>query len=133
MRSISFEVVEPSEMSIVEVFDERVIPPCSGDGAQLVFEVIGGALNAGLILLKYKTVLSLVLRLVEQVEKLQSVGLTNNLGQLTNYTITDVNGCSTTATLTTMIQLPQFMIQVSKLMVTILIVLMVKKVELIFH
>ena len=46
-QDISFEVVEPSEMSIVEVFDERVIPACSGDGAQLVFEVVGSALNAG--------------------------------------------------------------------------------------
>ena len=69
-----FEVVEPSEMSMVEVFDERVIPACSGDGAQLVFEVVGGALNAGPA--TYKTVLSLDLQSVEQVEKLQSVELT---------------------------------------------------------
>ena len=33
---------------------------------------------------------------------------TNNLGQLSNYTITDVNGCSKTSSLTTMIELPQF-------------------------
>ena len=110
-QSISFEVVEPTQMSIVEVFDRRVIPACSGDTAQLVFEVIGGALNAGPYSLDIQNgALSGTSVGGASVREIIINGIdTNNLGQLTDYTITDVNGCSKTATLTTMIELPQFL------------------------
>ena len=46
---------------------------------------------------------------MEQVREIIISGIdTNNIGQFTNYTITDKNGCSKTASLTTMIELPQF-------------------------
>ena len=108
-QSVSFEVVEPSEI-VVEVFDRRVIPACSGDGAQLVFEVVGGASNAGPYSLDIQNgALSGSSVGGASVREIIISGIdTNNLGQLTNYTITDVNGCSKTATLTTMIELPQF-------------------------
>ena len=106
-QSISFEVVEPSEMSVVEVFDERVIPACSGDGAQLVFEVVGGALNAGPYTLDLHTLSGSSVGGASRKITISGID-TNNIAQFTNYTITDVNGCSKTATLTTMIELPQF-------------------------
>ena len=109
-QNISFEVVEPTVMNIVEVFDRRIIPACSGDTAQLVFEVVGGALNAGPYSLDIQNgALSGTSVGGASVREIVINGIdTNNLGQLSNYTITDVNGCSATATLSTIIELPQF-------------------------
>ena len=46
-KSYSFEVVVPSDMSVVENTIKRFVPACPGDFAELVFNVNGGADGSG--------------------------------------------------------------------------------------
>ena len=107
--SYSFEVVEPSTMSVLEINDRRIVPACNDDLAELVFEVLGGNDNAGPYTLSLQNgALSGVSGSASDREVVITGIDASNLGQISTYTVTDGNGCSATATLTTPINLPSF-------------------------
>ena len=107
--SYSFEVVEPSTMSVLENNDRRIVPACSDDLAELVFNVVGGNDNAGPYTLDLQNgALSGTSGSASDREIVITGIDASNLGQISLYTITDANGCSATASLTVPINLPSF-------------------------
>ena len=107
--SYSFEVVEPTTMSVLENNDRRIVPACSDDLAELVFNVVGGNDNAGPYTLSLQNGALSASSGSASDREIVITGIdASNLGQISLYTITDANGCSATATLTVPINLPSF-------------------------
>ena len=104
--STSFNVVAPTPMVVAELSDRRVIPACSNDGAQLVFEVSGGSNNVGPYTISLNN--GALTGTSASREIIISNIDSNNIGIISNYTITDANGCSNDGTFSSPIALPNY-------------------------
>ena len=67
--SISFEVREPTVMTVREVKDKRIVPACIDDSASLTFEVLGGNSNGAPYTLSLKVKVYQVLLMVQTQDK----------------------------------------------------------------
>ena len=107
--SITYNVESPSVMAVSELNSERVIPACSNDGATLVFEVTGGSENAGPYTLSLQNGAISGSSAAAGVRRIVISDIdTNNLGAISEYTITNANGCSDSGTFTNPIILPSY-------------------------
>ena len=105
----SFTVEGPTAMIVTEINSKRIIPACSNDGAQLVFNVIGGSDNSGpyTLTLQGGTLTGSSANATSREITISNID-TNNIGTISNYTISNANGCSYSGTFNTPITLPNY-------------------------
>ena len=105
----SFEVVGPTAMLVTEINSRRIIPACSNDGAELVFNVIGGSDNSGpyTLTLQDGALTGNSADAATREVVISNID-TNNIGTISNYTISNANGCSYNGTFDTPITLPNY-------------------------
>ena len=107
--SISFEVREPSVMTVREVKDKRIVPACTDDFASLTFEVIGGNTNGAPYTLSLENGALTGTSNGSNPRQITISGIdTELINEFTTYEITDVNGCIAASSLTSSITLPVY-------------------------
>ena len=130
--SISFEVREPTVMTVREVKDKRIVPACTDDSASLTFEVLGGNSNGSPYTLSLENGALSGTSNGSNPREITISGIdTKLINEFTTYEITDVNGCEAASSLTSSITLPVLRKNVSfQINQQILTVLMELKVQL---
>ena len=109
VESVTFEVRTPTEMTISEISDRRIIPACRNDLAELVFTVNGGNDNAGPYTVSLEGgALSGSSANAGSREVIITGIDPNNINQINTYTVQDSNGCSFSGSLAIPISLPLY-------------------------
>ena len=107
--SISFEVREPTVMTVREIKDKRFVPACSDDFASLTFEVVGGNTNGSPYTLSLEGGSLTGVSGGTNPREITISGIdTNLINEFSTYEITDANGCVAASSLTSSITLPVY-------------------------